>query len=295
MAVITNHKRLISIPNHTVNITSTTSEYDMTATDAMTIVNNDIYCICSKHDGPDEENPKKYPVVMHKFYNYLPEGSSGKTDYSEVTTSAGSKIIARHSNSITYHNHLFYMVTRNGTGSENQVMAFGSDGVITNKYTYAGGEIATINFYKEVDGVLYFLISTGGGNEVPYKIVRISGSKLVNTGVFFKVSVPDSEYSIGNDSYYDLSTKQLYVTKIKKIDDKIIKNNRIYQYDLNRTLSGSSLTFNAKRVLQIDSNDNETKFEIEGLAIYDNKKFVCANVVIGNATDGSDGIFKLYV
>lgn len=292
MAVITRHSKLLDIPTKII------SGIKMTATDAMTIVNNDIYCICSKHDGPDEENPKKYPVALLKFYNYLPEGSSGKTDYSVVTTSAGSKIIARHSNSITYHNHLFYMVTRNGTGSENQVMAFGSDGVITNKYTYAGGEIATINFYKEVDGVLYFLISTGGGDKVPYKIVKISGSKLVSTGVSFHVIAPDNDYSEGNDSYYDLSTKQLYVTKFKKIEvngKKTIKNNRIYQYDLNRTLSGSSLTFNAKRVLQIDSNDNETKFEVEGLAIYDNKKYVCANVVIGNATDGSDGIFKLYV
>jgi hypothetical protein len=289
MAVITRHSKLIDIPTKTI------SGIEMTATDAMTIVNNDIYCICSKHDKKSVVNKMKYPVVMHKFYNYLPEGSSGKTDYSVVTTSAGSKIIARHSNSITYHNHLFYMVTRNGTGSENQIMAFGSDGVITNKYTYAGGEIATINFYKEVDGVLYFLISTGGGDKVPYKIVKISGSKLVSTGVSFHVIAPDNDYSEGNDSYYDLATKQLYVTKFKRIDDTIVKNNRIYQYDLDRTLSGSSLSFNAKRVLQIDSNDDETKFEIEGLAIYDNKKYVCANVVIGNATDGSDGIFKLYV
>lgn len=292
MAVITKHSKLIDIPTEII------SGIKMTATDAMTIVNNDIYCICSKHDGPDEENPKKYPVALHKFYNYLPEGSSGTKALSEVTTSAGSKIIAKHSNSITYHNHIFYMVTRNGKGSENQVMAFGSDGVITNKYTYADKEIATINFYKEVDGVLYFLISTGGGNKVPYKIVKISGSKLVDTGVSFKVSAPDPDYTTGNDSYYDLSTKQLYITKIKKIEvdgKDIIKNNKIYQYDLDRTLSGSSLIFNAKRVLQIDNNDDETYFEIEGLAIYENKKYVCANVVIKNAKGGSDGIFKLYV
>lgn len=284
MSVITKHKLIISIPEKSI------SGEKMTATDAMSIVDNDIYCICSKHD-----DISKYPVVLHKFYNYLPEGNTGSYKNSDLTTEAGSKIIAKHSNSLTYYNHVFYMVTRNGTGSENQVMAFGSDGIIKSKYTYADGEIGTINFYKNKDNVPWFLISIGGGTSITYRLVKVSGSKFINTGISFKVNVPDVDYSIGNDSYYDFTTKQLYITKFKKImvnGTATVRNNRIYQYDLNCELSGSSATFDAKRILQIDGDSEETKFEIEGLAVYDSKKYVCANVV--SSGKNCDAIYKLY-
>lgn len=283
MPIPTTHNLLTSIPTPIV------SGEKMTATDAMTIVNNDIYCICSNHDTTD-----KHPVVLHKFYNYLPEVNSGSYKNSTLTTKAGSKIIARHSNSLTYYNHIFYMVTGNAGGTETQIVAFGSDGIIKNKYTYADGKIGTINFYEKRNNTLWFLISIGGGTNITYRIVKMSDSIFTNTGISFTINVPDNEYSIGNDSYYDLTTKQLYITKFKKItlnEKTTIQNNRIYKYDLNHELSGSSATFNAKQVFQIDSESKETKFEIEGLGIYDNTIFICANVVSSN--QNCDAIYKL--
>ena len=116
------HDLIVSLSDTSVN------GKKCTATSAMTIVNDDIYCIRSA--SPNNED--KMPVVLHKLYNYLSE--KGKEKTSIIQTVSGSVAIAIHANSLTYHDHLFYMVTRNGSKNENQVMAFNSDGVIVKKY-----------------------------------------------------------------------------------------------------------------------------------------------------------------
>ncbi len=294
MAIETLHSTEIVLPTVTLD-----SGKKCTATVAMEIVNDDIYCVRT-YDPKEgsEEDGKKQPVVLHKLFNYL-SGGNGSSSYVMVRTQAGTENIAVHANSLTYHNHVFYLVTRNGEGTENQVMAFGSDGIITHKYTYSGGKIGTINYYDTQNGALRFLISVKHKVNVLFRLVKISGTKLVDEGVSFEALVSDNNYETGNDSYYNRSTKQLYVTKFKNPDqdagdDAKIVSNLVLQYDLSDGISGTSAKYSSVRTLQVDNQEGEMKFEIEGLCMYDNKKYVCVNSLDLNKNQ-TDAICKLYL
>ena len=245
----------------------------------MSIVNDDIY-VLSSHSSSDNF---KQPVVLHKLYNYISNSNPNVGySYETIRTSKGSENIAVHANSMTYNNHLFYMVTRNGTDNENQVIVFGSDGIIKNKLKYAhiGSKLATINHYKDDK----FIISVGGGNTIPYRVVQNSGNYL-NDVFSFKLKIADSEYQTGNDSYYDKKSKKIYVTKFK--DDLI--HNAIYVYDLSKLSAGK--TYTPTDVYYINAKNGESQFEIEGLGIFENNIYVCTNSVKNSKQ--TDSICKL--
>ena len=163
------------------------------ATAAMTIYNNNVYCIRTVPE--DEDNPTsktvKKPVIMEKVYNFSTGTETSAT--CSIKTSAGTTNIACHANSLTCVGGTFYMVTRNGAylsdgktlnnnNTANQVMTFGTDGIIKKKLTYSGGTIATINYFTSSGGVNYFLVSTSGGRKIEYKLVKESGTSLVDAG-----------------------------------------------------------------------------------------------------------------
>ena len=80
------------------------------------VVGNNIYTIASRSaDG-------KQPIAFYRNDKAIP-----------VRTAAGSTAIARHANSITYYDHLFYVVTLNGQ-HEAQIVAFDSGGIIKKKW-----------------------------------------------------------------------------------------------------------------------------------------------------------------
>ena len=221
----------------------------------MTIVNDDIYCVATSNgDG-------KKPVLLHKLFNYL--SGVGKSSYSEVTTQSGGMMIAEHLNSITYYNHLFYIVTRNKGG--NQVMAIDSDGNVKKKYSYSRSTIATINNYEDDK----FLISVNGGCSIKYRMVRIT-DRIIDVGLDFKAIVTDSDYETGNDSFYDKKDKRLYVTKFK--DN--LRDNAIYVYDLCRLCNGYK--YKPEKVFYVSSSE---KYEIEGIGTYKGKMYACVNAV----------------
>ena len=118
-----------------------------------------------------------------------------------------------------------------------------------------------------------FLISVGGSTEVPYRLVKVAGSNLVDVAEFTMI-IPNSTYSVGNDSYYDTKTKQLYITKMK---DNKVTYNRIYQYDLSGGLVHKK-KYSASTIYCANA-DTESKYEIEGLGIYNGNIYVCTNSV----------------
>lgn len=222
----------------------------------MVIVNDDIYVVSTSNGSG------KKPVLLTKLYNYLSGG--GKTAYTTVETSSGGTKIAEHLNSITYHDHLFYIVTRNSGG--NQIMAFGSDGVVKKKFKYSRSMIATINHYQGDR----FLISVNGGTSVKYRMIRIT-DRIVDVGLDFRVRIPDEEYSQGNDSYYDPKDKRLYVTKFK--DN--LKENAIYVYDLCHLYNGWK--YKPEKAFFISKKE---KYEIEGIGLYKDRMYACVNAVV---------------
>ena len=194
------------------------------------VVGNNIYTIASKSaDG-------KQPIAFYRNDKAIP-----------VRTAAGSTAIARHANSITYYDHLFYVVTRNGQ-DETQIVAFDSGGIIKKKWKYPRSMIATINHYSGS----WFLISVNGGLSVKYRAVEI-GKEILDTGREFRVKIPDTEYQTGNDSFYNKTTKRLYVTKFK---DEV--HNAVFIYDISAI---------RKEYIPVDVKyyTGKEKFEIEGI------------------------------
>ena len=221
----------------------------------MCIVNNDIYVLASKSG----DGVTKQPCVLHKYFNYL-DTDNGVYDYSVIRTAKGSKSIAVHANSITYSNHLFYIVTRNGR-NENQIMVLTSDGIIQKKYKYTKSMIATINHFE----VNKFLISVNGGLSIKYRLVEI-GDTIKDLGIEFRCLIPDVDYGTGNDSYYDKKDKRLYITKFKNKTE-----NKIFVYDLKNIVNGKN--YNSEKEIYVKS---EEKFEVEGIGLY-NKIVGCVN------------------
>ena len=194
----------------------------------LVVVGSNIYTVAS-HTGDG-----KQPIAFYRNEKAIP-----------VKTPNGSTAIARHLNSITYHDHLFYIVTRNGT-DENQVMAFDSGGIIRKRWKYPKSTIATINHYSGN----WFLISVNGGLSVKYSVVEI-GDEILDTGREFRVKIPDKDYSTGNDSFYE--KKRLYVTKFK---DK--EHSAVFIYDL----SDIRKSYNP---IDVKYYSGKEKFEIEGV------------------------------
>lgn len=287
MALKTKHSIITTLPEDAAGI-------QCSAQAGMTIVNGDIYCISSQSSNTNE----KKPVVLRKLFGYL-SGSTSSSKAVIIHTAAGTQNIAIHANSLTYYNHVFYLATMNAGANASQVMAFGSDGEITAKYTYSDGEkntITTINYYDTKDGALRFLVSIGHGVNVKFRLVKADGTVLKDEGISFTASVPDSNFLKGNDHYYDRSTKQLYVTKFKTPPtDGDITTNWILQYDLSDGISKPE--YSSVRTLEASILGDEIKFEIEGLCIYDNKKYVCTNTVIlqDKKRTQEDAICKLFL
>lgn len=239
----------------------------------LVIVDDVIYCIMTRAVSIDLK--EKQPVVMKKITGCF-SGNNIQTQDITIHIDQGTNIIAMHANSITYHNHIFYLVTQNIDNLGNQIMAFGSNGIISAKYKYAGGKILTINYYGTINGELYFLVSTDRHQRIPYSLVKISGNYLVDVGKSFIALAPYADYDDGNDSYYDRSTKQLYITKFKKANDNIMEN-LVLQYDLSGGISGNGQEYSSVRTLHVAAQAGESRFEIEGICIYNGKKYVCVN------------------
>lgn len=171
---------------------------------------------------------------------------------------------AEHLNSITYHDHLFYVVTRN---KDYQIYAFSSDGKIKKRWKYPRSKIATINHYSGDK----FLISVNGGESIKYRMVRIR-DQIEDVGIEFRVNVPP-DYPTGNDSFYDKKDKRLYVTKFKEN----LRENAIYVVDLCKMANGRK--YKPEKAFFVA---DKSKYEIEGVSVYDGKMFACVNKADGD-------------
>ncbi len=121
--------------------------------------------------------------------------------------------------------------------------------------------------------------------------VHPSGNQLIYDAVNF-ITAHTAEYEDGNDSYYDVTSKMLYTTRFTRVGVGSVTTNAIFQYDLTAGVSGTDGFYAPVRFMELLSNLDETKFEIEGMAVHDSsrKKYVCANI---NQQQGVEGIDTL--
>ena len=162
--------------------------YNCTATAAMTVVGNDLYCI---RTVPKQEGvSKKYPVVLHIIKNFATNPVESTV---VIETAGGSQYIAAHANSLSHSEDngkiTFYMATGNLPDTSeftdeaikgNQIVCFGTDGKIFKKYSYTE-KVHSVNYAgKDTDGKKLFLINRGtkSGGYYFYILAKENGNKV---------------------------------------------------------------------------------------------------------------------
>lgn len=281
------HKRIVDVANYYVG------EDKCSSLSAMVVVGNDLYCIKSLKDEQKPEGTK-YPVILHQIRNFTT--SNCQQSHCTIATSTGSTAVAEHANSLTYENNTFYMATGNSVGNGSQIVAFQSNGIITKHITYTH-KIYSINYYDTHNGAKRFLACIGrskDGTKYIYHLVHLSGTKLIqeknSSPVSFDLKIENSVYNSGNDSYYDKETGNLYTTTFVKDGKRIVKN-MICSYHINPIVAQK--LYSASSAITINAG-TEYKFEIEGMSIYNSKKYVCANISMSEKNEGPDGIYVIY-
>ena len=251
--------------------TSSPKYYGMAA---MHIVNKTMYCIRTLRQGKNESKALVYLYkITGDWYNENP--SSVKTQViGAIHTSSGSKNVAQHANSLCHVSGNFYMATKNEEGSA--VLAFDSNGLITNHISCTVDEVHTISYEGTRNGNLCFLIKTGkkttsGKLVYRFRLFELVDNKLTlcsSKAVNFTVSVDENGLDAGNDVWYDRQNKKLYVTSFGTVNGKI--KNVISVYEVGDMTKSS---YTAVRNIVITG----AGLEIEGMRVYsDNgKKYVC--------------------
>ena len=300
-AIAAAHKKIIEFSTKTV------LGYRCSATAAMTIVGNDIYCVRTASQSGDTE--RKLPVVLHIIKNFATNPVE-KTVVLE--TEGGSQRIAAHANGLSHTvdakgNITFYLATGNVPNTSeyddveeikgSQVVCFGVDGIISNKYSYTK-KAYSVNYVKTENGVKYFMLNRGTSGTGCYRfaLVKENGTTLELVKNYkFRVlkdnvnGVDTHLYNSGNDAYYDTETKQMYLTLFLKPESGSITKNAIVKYDMSK----EQTIYDPVRVVQANSS-GEVKFEIEGVRYFGSKMYLCANVVEKSGKEGPDAIYSIY-
>ena len=245
---------------------------------AMTNIGNDAYFMKFNINKPGE-------IAIGKITDFRNK-KKRKTVVVPVVNSKGSSYVLEHANSMTTDGKYLYIA---GTSKDKYVYRINPKDIkkgkkvkVNKTYKLDGFRIASINYYDTaVNGVKRFLVSVKkdtSKNTATYtfRLVKIDDKKIVYDNVKFNVLGYKKGYTIGNDSYYDIAKKQLYITVFKPSNTKIITKNAVVQYDL--SVLKNKRNYEAKYVILADiDNKIERKFEIEGMFIVDGKKYICTN------------------
>lgn len=300
-AIAAAHKKIIAFTNQTV------LGYRCSATAAMTIVGNDLYCV--RTASQTETTERKLPVVLHIIKNFA---TNPVEQIVIIQTESGSQRIAAHANGISHTtdasgNITFYLATGNAPDTSefddeesikgSQVVCFGTDGKIFKKYSYSQ-KAYSVNYFKTESGVKYFLLNRGTSGTGCYRfaLVKENGTTLEHVKNYkFRVlkdqvgGVDTHLYNSGNDASYDPETKRMYLTLFLKESDNSITKNAIVRYDM----STEQTIYDPVRVIQTNAS-GEVKFEIEGVGVSNSKTYICANVVTTSGVEGPDAIYSIY-
>ena len=177
------------------------------------------------------------------------------------------------------------------------MVCFGTDGKITKKYSYTQ-KAYSVNYFKTENGVKYFLLNRGTSGTGCYRfaLVKENGTALEHVKNYkFRVLKDDINgvdthlYNSGNDAYYDVATKRMYLTLFLNPTSGSITENAIVRYDM----STEKTIYDPVRVIQTNAS-GEVKFEVEGVGYSGSKIYLCANVVANSGIEGPDAIYSIY-
>ena len=260
----------------------TTKGEKCTSLCGMEIVGDDAYCLMTNSD--DDKN--LHEACLCRYPDFLDTTKSRK-----VFTIAdnGEEELFTHANGIAYYRvsgeskGTFYIATSSK----------GTDAII--------GVDAKGNITKHITCTEYILSITSCGNGKFIVGTSHTSTKTktrnyavghVNSKSVFAFDKSDitlacvDNYTIGNDIYYDKTAAVLYIPMFQKNSKGNVTDNIIMAcpFDLNNLPD----TLTPTRVMKdYESSTGIAKYEIEGMAIYNNKKYVANNA-------DADGIYQIY-
>ena len=281
------HNLIQTLPNPIV------SGYKLTLLSSMTIVGNNLFVL--KSCGATADN-KLYPMVLYKIANFNKTPSVTKL---VIKNSKGNVAkIARHANGITYakkdakSDGFFYIATMNDA-THPQLLKVNLSGVIVKQINYIKNDVVTlfnsINYLgKNADGNLRFIIGIKkNGSQYIYDRAVLVAGILKYDNVTFSINIPTGYTS--NDIYY--KANNLYSTFFCYNEKDEIRTNKILCTNIKNVKNGAILT---PETIYIDNaKTKETKYEIEGIVIYNDVIYSASNRASLDANYKEDGVFEL--
>lgn len=265
-----------------------------TSSCAMSIVGDDLYCIKSLGTFDKEI---KYPAILYRVKNFI--SNNRIITYNTILNGSNSRIF-RHANGMTYYKKsgeskgTFYIATMNPRGKGSQVIGVNAGGNVTKHIVFAEdfpqlGENDYVSSIANYNSGRFIIGVEKTSTIRKYYLVVFENDSVIRKIASFNIKV-DSFYKKGNDIFYDLNHQCLYVS-LFSVNGSPVRDNLILCYDLSSGIQ-DGITFEPIRKMRVQAADDENMFEIEGIDVYNNAKYVITNALDANNKE-SDGIYKL--
>lgn len=256
----------------------------LTTVCSMTNNNEALYILksCGKTD-------KIYPMCIYKVDKF-----NTKPVVSKINVTKNGKVakIAKHANGIAFANNALFVITMNTSSSgKPQLLKINLDGEIKKEIFYKKNgivsECSSIAYIgKDKNDKLKFVLGVQNSADTYfYDVAILKGTTLEYSGISFACMKGFNE--IPNDIYY--MNGYLFATYFKENDGQI-KQSSIYKYFIRTVTNGSTLK--PITVFVDKAKSTETKYEIEGLVIYNGIKYVACNRSSTVDADNKDGVFR---
>lgn len=260
---------------------------------AMSIVGDDLYCIKSR--GKFEDGTK-YPAILYRVKNF---NSTSRTITYNTILNGSQYNIFRHANGMTYYRKsgeskgTFYIATMNPRGNGSQIIGVNASGTVTKHIAFAN-DFPTLGTNDYVSSIAYynserFIIGVDKTSTTrKYYLVEFENDTTIRKIASFNVNI-ESSYTKGNDIFYDSDTGYFYICLF--IDSSPVQDNLILCYNLSSGIQDGA-TYSSIRQMRVQAASSENMFEIEGIAIHNNIKYVVTNA-LDLSGEEKDGIYKL--
>lgn len=246
------------------------------------IVEDTLYGIKAQNDGI---------VVLYKIPSF--SKSNSPITYYPIKYNDGTLFRCHHANSITICGGGFIIATMDKPAAI-KITKTGRIVREIKRFNVEGEErsMSSISYYKTIDNKAYYIVnhSTVQNDDETftprYRLAILDGD-LYDTQILYTTNIKLNNDWVANDTYYDTKTHKFYNTYFGRNSKGQIAVNYVHQFSI--TKIDSSQVLQAEKKWIVESQGDETKFEIETFFISNNKKYC----IVNTEGDGTDGLFKL--